>query len=266
MKKRRILSFLGWIFTALILAIGIKLIQPSPIAAQGNTTVLVSAAASLQDALDEIKPVYRQVKPNVTVNYNYGASGALQQQIENGAPADIFISAAAKQMDALQQKNLIFPDTRRNLVTNSVVLIVPKNSIGVTSFRSLTSSNVKRIAIGEPRSVPAGQYAEEIFRNLGILDQIRSKFVLGNNVRNVLAAVESGNADAGVVYATDAKTSNRVKVVETAAANLHSPVVYPMAVVSSSKNGTAAREYGQFLVSDRRARTIFQKYGFGLGR
>jgi len=264
MTKKRILAFLGWIVTALFLAIGIRLITPSPVAAQANPTVLVSAAASLKESLQEIAPVYRQAKSNVTIRYNFGASGALQQQIENGAPADIFISAASKQMDAWQEKNLLLQGTRRNLLTNRVVLVVPKNSTGIANFRGLTAANVRRIAIGEPRTVPAGQYAEEILRNLGILEQVRPKFVLGNSVRNVLAAVESGNADAGVVYATDARLSDRVRVVETAAQNLHSPVVYPMAVLSSTRNAAAAREYAQFLASDRRASSIFEKYGFGM--
>jgi len=265
MTKRRTIAFLGWILAALILVVGIGVVNQKPIAAQGNSTILVSAAASLKDALDEIKQAYQKVKPNVTVTYNLGASGTLQQQIENGAPADVFISAAQKQMNDLQQKGLIVPETRRNLLTNTVVLIVPQNSTTVTSFKGLTSANVKRIAVGEPRSVPVGQYTEEIFKKLGILDQLKPKFTYGNSVRNVLAAVESGNADAGVVYATDAKISKQVKVVETAAANLHSPVVYPMAVLKNSKNEAAAKEYAQFLQSDN-ASSIFTKYGFGIAK
>lgn len=265
MTKRRIIAFIGWILAALILVVGIGMVNQKPIAAQGNTTILVSAAASLKDSLEEIKQAYQKVKPNVTVTYNFAASGTLQQQIENGAPADVFISAAQKQMNELQQKNLILPETRRNLLTNTVVLIAPKNSNTVTSFKGLTSPNVKRIAVGEPRSVPVGQYTEEILKNLGILEQLKPKFTYGNSVRNVLAAVQSGNADAGVVYATDAKISNQVKVVETAAANLHSPVVYPMAVLKNSKNVTAAKEYAQFLQSAN-ARSIFTKFGFGIAK
>ena len=187
----------------------------------------------------------------------------MQQQIENGAPADVFISAGKKQMDVLQEKGLILSDTRRNLLTNRLVLIVPINSSEVSNFRQLTNAKVKRIAVGEPRSVPAGQYAEQVFINLGILQQIKPKFVLGNNVRQVLAAVESGNVDAGVVYATDARTSQQVKQVATAAENLHSPIVYPVAVLKNSKNISAAKEYIQFLFSNQ-ARTLFQKYGFGI--
>jgi molybdate transport system substrate-binding protein len=266
MKRRRILAFMAWTAAISIsLTVGVSFFDQSPIMAQANTTLLVSAAASLQDALAEIKPLYAQTKRNVSINYNFGASGALQQQIVQGAPADIFFSAATKQMNALQEKNLILTDTRPNLLTNRLVLIVPRNSSSITSFRDLTSSKVKRIAVGEFRSVPVGQYSQEVFKNLGILSQITPKLVLGNNVRNVLAAVESGNADAGVVYTTDAKISDQVKVVATAPENLHSPIVYPIAVLRSSKNNSAAREYIQFLSSNQ-ARGVFQKYGFGIAR
>lgn len=230
-----------------------------------NTNLLVSAAASLKESLEEIAPLYLQTHENISIKYNFGASGALQQQIENGAPVDVFVSAAQKQMDALQSKGLLLTDTRRNILSNGLVLIVPKNSSGITNFRQLTSSNVKRIAIGEPRSVPVGQYAEEVLKNLGILSQVRAKFVLANNVRQVLTAVESGNADAGVVYTTDARTSKQVKVVATAPENLHSPIVYPVAVLKNSKNISAAREYVQFLSSNP-AKSIFKKYGFGIAR
>jgi molybdate transport system substrate-binding protein len=263
MKKRRLFAFIGGLVATFILVTGLRLFAPSPVVAQSNTNLLVSAAISLKDALEEIKPLYRETKPNLNITYNFGASGALQQQIENGAPVDVFVSAAQKQMESLASKSLIFTDTRRNLLSNRLVLIVPKNSSGVTNFRQLTDSKVNKIAIGEPRSVPAGQYAEEVFKNLGILGQVRPKLVLGNNVRQVLAFVESGNADAGLVYITDARTSNQVKVVATAAENLHSPIVYPVAVLKSSKNASAAREYVQFLSGDR-AKSVFLKYGFSM--
>jgi molybdate transport system substrate-binding protein len=263
MKRRQIFAFICGIVATFILAAGLRLFTPSPVVAQANTRLLVSAAISLKDALEEVKPLYQRTKPNINITYNFGASGALQQQIENGAPVDIFVSAAQKQMDALASKALVLTDTRRNLLTNSLVLIVPKNSSGITSFRQLTDSKVKKIALGEPRSVPAGQYAEEVFKNLGILEQVRPKFVLGNNVRQVLTFVESGNADAGVVYTTDAKTSKQVKEVATAAENSHSPIVYPVAVLKSSKNSSAAKEYVQFLF-DNQAKAVFQKYGFGM--
>jgi len=260
--KRRILAFISGIVASFILASSLQFFTPSPLVAQVNTALLVSAAASLQDALQELKPIFQKTNGNVTVNYNFGASGALQQQIEQGAPADIFFSAAEKQMNALESKGLTIPDTQRNLLTNRLVLIMPSDSkLNLVNFRQLTDNNVKRIAVGEFRSVPAGQYAEQALKKLGILEQVRPKLVFGSNVRSVLAAVETGNADAGIVYLTDAKTSKQVKVVATE--NLHSPIVYPIAVIKSSKNPQAAREYIQFL-SGKQARTVFEKYGFGI--
>lgn len=265
MQRRRIFTLFSGFLATLLLAIGLRAIIPTPATAQ-SATLLVAAAASLQNALEEIDPLFEAANRGVTVNYNFAASGPLQQQIEQGAPVDLFISAAAHQMDALQQKNLIAADTRRNLLTNSLVLIVPHNStLGLTGFRQLTDSSVKKISVGEPRSVPAGQYAEEVFTNLGVLEQLRPKFVYGNSVRSVLGTVESGNADAGVVYATDAKISEQVKQVATAPESLHSPIVYPVAVVAASRNQQAARTYEQFL-SSRQAQDVFKKYGFGIAQ
>ncbi|OLP16342.1 molybdate ABC transporter substrate-binding protein [Leptolyngbya sp. 'hensonii'] len=262
MNRRRILAYLSLAFTTLLFALGIRCFTPSPATAQAHPKVLVSAAISLKDALEDIKPLYQKLKPNVTIAYNLGASGALQQQIEQGAPVDIFISAAQKQMDALEQKNLLVPGTRRDLASNRLVLIVPNHSTGITSFKQLTDAKVQRIVVGEPRTVPAGQYAEEVFKKLGILDQIKSKLVFANNVRQVLTAVESGNADAGVVYTTDAKTSTNVRIMETASDKLHSPIVYPIAVLKDSKAVDAAKDFENFLFSTE-AKSIFRKYGFG---
>ncbi len=264
MIKRRIFFFLNWILvTVTILLVGASC-QPQPSKTiQTNSNLLISAAASLQDALEEIKPLYQKTTPKVNITYNFGASGALQQQIENGAPVDIFVSAAKKQMDILEAKDLLVKATRRNLLTNSIILILPKNSAVISDFRQLIDPNIKKIAVGEPRSVPVGQYAEEVFTKLGILEQVKPKFVLGNSVRQVLAAVESGNVDAGIVYTTDAKTSKQVKVVATASENLHSPIIYPIAILKGSKNVSIASEYVQFLFGNQ-AKSIFEKYGFGL--
>ncbi len=266
MKKRPIFAFICGIVGTLILATGLRLFAPSPVVAQTNSNLIVSAAASLKDALQAVQQVYQQTKPAVSIKYNFAASGPLQQQIENGAPVDVFVSAAEKQMNALDKKGLILKDTRRYLLTNTLVLIVPQNSSSaITDFRQLAGSDVKKIAVGEPRSVPAGQYADEVFKNLGILSQVRPKLVLGNSVRQVLTFVASGNADAGLVYATDAKISPQVKVVATAAENLHSPIIYPVAVLKNSKNVQAAKEYVQFLSSNQTS-GVFQKYGFGIPR
>ena len=260
-KRRKLLVLITTALATLLLAIGLPILTSSPVLAQSNTSLLVSAAASLKEALEEIKPLYQQSKSNVNISYNFGSSGALQQQIEQGAPADIFISAAKKQVDALEQKGLLVAGTRNIIAKNRLVLVVPKNAVGITSFYSLKDAKVKKIAIGEPRSVPAGQYAQQVLEKLKIWTEVKSKLVFANNVRQVLASVESGNADAGLVYITDAKISNQIKVVVTADEKYHSPIIYPLAVVKRSKNINAAKDFYQFLSSDQ-AKMVFKKYGF----
>lgn len=226
--------------------------------------LLVAAAASMQSALQEITPLYEKSGINRQVKYNFGSSGALQQQIEQGAPIDIFISAANKQMDKLEQQNLIVPKTRKNLLTNILVLVSPTASkLRLTDFSQLLKPEVQRIAIGEPRSVPAGQYAFEVLKNLNVLDQVKSKLVLGNNVRSVLTAVETGDAEAGIVYVSDAKISNKVMVSAIADSKLHSPIVYPIAIINSTKSLESAKQYIKFLQT-KPVQLVFKKYGFGI--
>jgi molybdate transport system substrate-binding protein len=258
---RKFLVFFTTGLAIFILTIGLPTITSTPVVAQSNTSLLISAAASLKDILEEIKPLYQQSKPNVNISYNFGSSGALQQQIEQGAPADIFISAAKKQVDALEQKGLLVAGTRNIIAKNRLVLVVPKNSVGITSFYNLKDAKVKKIAIGEPRSVPAGQYAQQVLEKLKIWNQVKPKLVFANNVRQVLASVETGNAEAGLVYITDAKISNKVKIIVAADEKYHSAIIYPLAVVKRSKNLAAAKEFSQFLSSDQ-AKTVFKKYGF----
>ncbi len=260
-KRRKLLVLIATALATLLLVIGVPILTSSPVAAQSNTSLLISAAASLKEALEEIKPLYQQSKANVNISYNFGSSGALQQQIEQGAPADIFISAAKKQIDALEQKGLLVAGTRNIIAKNRLVLVIPKNIVGITSFYSLKDAKVKKIAIGEPRSVPAGQYAQQVLEKLKIWGEIKSKLVFANNVRQVLASVESGNADAGLVYITDAKISDKIKVVVTADEKYHSPIIYPLAVIKRSKNVDAAKEFSQFLSSNQ-AKAVFKKYGF----
>jgi molybdate transport system substrate-binding protein len=261
MKRRQLFAFVSVAVASLLLAVGLHLFDPSPVIAQSKANLLVSAAASLKDVMEEIKPLYQQSRPNVNISYNFGASGALQQQIEQGAPADIFISAGKKQMDTLETKGLLLPGTRSNLANNRLVLVVPKNSTGVTSFNTLADPKIKKISIGEPRSVPAGQYAEQVLQKLNLWQKVKPKLVFANNVRQVLATVESGNADAGLVYATDAKISDKVKVAVAADDKYHSPIVYPMAVLKSSKNASVAKEFIQFL-STEPAKSVLKKYEF----
>jgi len=265
-NKTRIFTFIIWVFFSLLLVIGCNQVakeNSSPVSnpAAPSTKLMVSAAASLKDSMEEIKPLYSQQKPNVALTYNFGSSGSLQQQIEQGAPVDVFISAAAKQMDALQQKGLLLDGTRKDLVKNQVVLIVPKDATAISDFKDLTSDRIKKIALGEPKSVPAGKYAEEVLTSQKILAPVKAKTVYAKDVRQVLNYVESGNADAGIVYLSDAKSSDQVKIVVQAPEKSHSPVVYPIAVLKSSKNVDAAKDFVQFL-SANQAKTVFEKQGF----
>lgn len=235
----------------------------SPSVSDQTVTITVSAAASLQDVLDAIAPNFEAAHPEITVDYNFASSGSLQQQIEQGAPVDVFFSAAAQQMDALAEKDLIVPESRQNLVTNSLVLIAAQSSdLNITDIAQIKNTDVSRIAVGEFRSVPAGQYAEQVFTNLNLLESLQSKLVFGNNVRGVLATVESGNAELGLVYATDAALSDQIKVLATAPTDSHEPIVYPIAIVKSSPHPAAAQDFIDFLSTDPAQKT-FEEFGFG---
>ena len=222
----------------------------------------VSAAASLTDAMNELAALYAKDNPNVKIIFNFGASGALQQAIENGGETDLFFSAAQKQMNALEEKGELAEGTRRDLLRNEVVLIVPIDSDkNLNSFDDLTRADVEKIALGEPKGVPVGQYSEEIFTALNILDAVKAKAVYGSDVRQVLAWTETGEADCGVVYATDAAISDKVKVICAAPEGSHKPVIYPAAAIKSSKNLDAAKKFLDFTGSDA-AKGVFGKYGF----
>ncbi|HBE16793.1 MAG TPA: molybdate ABC transporter substrate-binding protein [Cyanobacteria bacterium UBA11149] len=226
-----------------------------------TVTITVSAAASLQNVMEEIQQLYRKENPNVTIIYNFASSGSLQQQIEQGAPVDIFMSAASKQMNTLANKDLLLTDTRQDIIKNEVVLIVPKDAKGIGNFKDLSSDIVKKIAIGDPESVPVGQYSKEVFTSLKLSDKIKPKLIFAKDVRQVLYYVETGNVDAGIVYKTDAKLSDKIEVVATALPAYHAPIVYPVAVLKDSKNPDVAKKFVQFLSSDT-AKQVFEKYGF----
>ena len=253
------------VFTIVFLAGGSVVFSPAPVcrhAKAAKSDLTVSAAISLKDALDETKELYIKDHPGVAIAINYGASGTLQLQIEQGAPVDIFLPAAPKQMDALQSKGLLLAGTRKDVLQNEVVLIVPKDSkLGLASFKDLTQADVKRVAMGEPVSVPAGEYAKETLTSLGIYDAVKAKAVLAKDVRQVLTYVETGNVDAGIVYRTDAMTSAKVSIAATAPPKSHALVIYPAAVIKATKNPSAAKEFLQFIEGPRGI-AVFDKYGF----
>lgn len=233
--------------------------QDSQVQSQINLTVF--AAASLKDALNDIKYAYTAVHPNVNISYNFGGSGTLQQQIEQGKPSDIFFSAGWTQMKALQNKGLILEGSVKEFLGNKLVMITPRNGNGFTSFEDLRRQDVKKIAIGDPKTVPAGEYALQTFEKLNLMDAVKSKLIYGEDVRQVLSMVENGVAQAGVVYSTDALTSPYVQISDVASYNTHDAIVYPIGIVKSSKQQKQAQEFIDFLLSESGKR-IFEKYGF----
>lgn len=225
------------------------------------TELMISAAASLKDSLTELQSDYTNVKPDVKLTFNFAASGTLQQQIEQGAPVDLFISAGKSQMDALEKKNLLLKDSRINLLGNDLVLVAGKDNTKITSVQDLTKADVAQVSIGTPESVPAGKYAQDSLKNLKLWDAIHSKLVQAKDVSQVLNYVETGNADAGFVYRSDAQQSTKVKVVAVVPDNTHSPIVYPAAIIGATKNQQATEDFLKYLQSSD-AQKVFVKYGF----
>lgn len=228
--------------------------------------ILVAAAASLKNAYeDQLIPMFQKKYPNVTVKGAYDSSGKLQTQIEEGLEADVFMSAATKQMKALDEEGMIASDTIAHLLENKIVLIVPAGSqAGLKSFEDIEKA--ESIALGDPASVPAGQYAEEALTSLGIWDEIQDKVSLGTNVTEVLNQVAASSADAGIVYATDAASmADQVEVVaEAPEGSLAKKVIYPVAVVKNTTHKEAAENFVEFLKSEE-AIKVFEEYGFTKG-
>ncbi|MEH7383851.1 molybdate ABC transporter substrate-binding protein [Bacillus sp. JJ1521] len=220
----------------------------------------ISAAASLQDAIVDLQKEFKEEYPNIKLVFNFGGSGSLQQQISHGAPADLFFSAAMDKFDTLIDEGLIDKEDRVQLLGNEIVLIVPKdNKNGVTSFEDL--SNASKISIGTPESVPAGQYGKEALEKMNIWTKIEDKIVYAKDVRQVLTYVETNNVDAGIVYKTDAVSSNKVKIIATADADTHSPIIYPVGVIKDSKHREEALKFYEYLQTETSIKT-FEEYGF----
>ncbi|MEM7773699.1 MAG: molybdate ABC transporter substrate-binding protein [Cyanobacteria bacterium P01_A01_bin.37] len=260
------MSWIAWLLVSCLTVIGCSakpFSDSSVISADGGEAIAltVSAAASMQDTLNAIQPVYQTVYPDNTLVYNFASSGSLQQQIEQGAPVDVFLSASPKQVNALEEKGLLLQGTRRDLVKNTIVLITLLDTSNVMTFDDLSKDAVTKLSIGEPESVPAGQYSKEVLESLELYDAIQSKTVFAKDVRQVLSYVETGNVDAGLVYSTDANSSDQVQIVATAPEDTHSPIVYPGAVIIDSPHPDAATEFVKFLGTDE-AIAIFTDYGF----
>jgi molybdate transport system substrate-binding protein len=254
----RIQKFL--IFNCLLLGL-ISSCVPEADRQSHQPEIIISAATSMQNALEEIKVLYQQKHPQAKIVFNFGSSGSLQHQIEQGAAVDIFISAAPQQMNNLAANKLLLSKTRHNLAKNKMVLIVPRNNKSINSFADLAEQSVEHIALGEPTTVPAGRYAQEILTSLDLIAKVKPKAVYGTDVRQVFNYVATGNTDAGIVYRTEALDNKQVKIVDIAPDNSYSPIVYPVAIIKESNNIQAAEQVLQFLLT-KEAQAVFQRNGF----
>jgi len=255
-KKRRI----GY---ALPFFIGLLLITGIGAQSALNREITISAAISLKNAFEEIGRVFKERNPGVKLVFNFGASGDLARQIEAGAPVDVFASAASKDMDDIDRKGLLAANSRKDFARNTVVLVKPVNStIGLSSLKDLLMVEVKRIAVGNPKTVPAGRYAEEALRHFHLWDGLKEKLVFAENVRQVLDYVARNEADAGLVYSTDAAVRTKdVKIVEKLPPESHQPVVYPIGVIRGTKEDLLARAFVDSVISPE-GQKILSQYGF----
>lgn len=231
-------------------------------AAIAEQELVVSAAGSLTNAFGEIGKQFETANPGVKVIFNFAASGALLQQIDKGAPVDIFATADQKTMDQAKEKKLILAGTRKDFVSNGLVLIAPKKSnLSIKGAKDLTRPEVARIALGNPETVPAGRYAKEVLTTYGLWETLNPKFIYGENVRQVLDYVSRGEVDACFVFATDAIIA-REKVQVVATAEGHKPILYPVAVTAGTKKMELSQRFIDFLLGSEGQATL-SRYGFG---
>ena len=226
-----------------------------------NVELTISAAASLKDTMDVIQSTYQEEHPEVTLKFNFGGSGSLQQQISQGAPADLFFSAAEDKFDVLVEDDSIAKEDGVDLLGNSLVLVVPKENQSIKGFEDLAKAEIDKISIGTPETVPAGKYAKESLKKTDLWKDVESKVVYAKDVRQVLSYVETGNVAAGIVYKTDAMVSDKVNIVATADPETHTPIIYPVGIIKDSKNYEEAKDFYSYLQNND-ALKVFQEYGF----
>lgn len=246
----RVRAHFAWVILACLLPLRLS-----------GADVVVFAAASLSESLREIGAAYEKQQGD-HIKFNFGASNLLARQIEEGAPADIFFSADDLKMDALQKKGLLSDGTRRDRLGNSLVVVVAKgDEVTLTSVQDLAGPAVRRVALAEPASVPAGIYAKAYLTEKRLWELVEKKVIPTENVRAALAAVEAGNVDAGIVYKTDAAISKKVKVAVEVPASEGPRINYPVALLKESKQGEASRRFLNHLMG-KQAGEVFARYGF----
>jgi molybdate transport system substrate-binding protein len=248
----------------LVRSLGVVLVVVLLIAGRAAAEeMMLSVAVSLKEATEEVGRAFMAANPGVTLRYNFGASGDLQKQIEAGAPVDVFLSAATRQMDELERQNLIVAESRRAFARNVLTVVKPSDSkVDITKVSDLLDPRVTRIVIGNPKSVPAGQYAEESLRALGLWERLQPKLVFAENVRQALDYVARGEVDAGFVYTTDVAARARgLKEAFRPPDDSYRPVVYPGAVVAASRRGGLARAFLD-LLGGTPGRAVLARFGF----
>lgn len=257
-KFRWIASMVVWF--ALLISSACSVGTTEGRAPSEEVRLYVLAAASLTDAVREIQTRYEAAHPGVRLVPTFASSGRLKQQIERGAPADLFLSAGTGEMKDLVRKNLIDSRFHTDLLKNELVLIAPEGT-SLKGLTDLASHRTKRIAIGHPETVPAGKYAEEALKHSGLWEKLQRKLVFAGDVRQVMAYVKTGNADAGIVYRTDSRLSGGVSVIAEIPPSSHRPIVYPLGVVKQTDHPSEAQAFYRWL-QGKEARSIFEKYGF----
>lgn len=260
MKILKKLCIMGLVLGVVLGVIGCSSTEKEDSNSEESVTLNISAAASLQEAMVELEEKFKEVEPNVKLEVNLGASGALQQQIEEGAPCDVFISAGQKQMTALEEKDLLLDGTNKTLLTNDLVLVTSEDK-DIKDINDISTDAVSKIAIGDPESVPAGKYAKEVLDNSKLYDKVEGKLVLAKDVKEVLSWVQQGSAEVGFVYLSDTVGADGVKIALTTDEDSHSPITYPIAVLKSSEKQDKAKAFEDFLLSDD-GQSILEKYGF----
>lgn len=221
-------------------------------------TLTVSAAASLKNALSEIENDYEATHHNIDIKFNYGSSGALAQQIISGAPVDIFFSAAQDKVDFLVKEKAVDAAATKTVLKNHLVLI-SKDKLQSTD--ELKADHIKKIAIGNPELVPAGKYGKQALEKLGLYEAIQPKLILTKDVRQVLTYVETGNTEAGIVYASDLKATSKIDNKIAINKSTHEPITYPIALIKATKHNEAATNLYEYLQSEASMK-VYEKYGF----
>ncbi|MCD4806151.1 MAG: molybdate ABC transporter substrate-binding protein [Methanococcoides sp.] len=260
MDKKRSLMVMSVI---LILAMAlIAFVALSPADSDVSSEVTVSAAASLTESFTEVERKFEDTHPDIDIILNLAGSGTLRMQIEAGAPIDVFASASQKHMDLLVSEDLIYADTRHDFAENSLVMIVPRSSENtIRSLEDLTDGSITKIAIGDPEIAPVGRYTKGALEAASLWDDVSEKLIYAESVKQVLVYVESGEVDAGFVYMTDAIVSDMDKIDVVAQIPVSTSISYPIAVVSSSDELEASREFIDYVISNE-GKDIFIKYGF----